>query len=109
MSDAQLFGEVKLCPRLEPEARGVALLTEAQRRLRGRVVEKTELIERMGHPSGGDNAGDILTWTKGQFTGVTADSVLVYVTYERPMLWQFWFAAKNGRIVGSGVWQAPQE
>jgi len=109
MTDAQLFAEIKSCGRHEPQDRGVLVLKEVQRRLRGRPLERTELIERIGYPNGGEDSADVGRSTKGQFTEKTADSVLVYQAFQWPMFWQFWFAAKNGRIVGSGVWQAPVE
>ena len=63
----------------------------------------------MGAPTGGDHASEIITWTRGAFTEKTADSVLVWQTYQSPMFWQFWYAVKADRVVGSGNWQAPRD
>jgi hypothetical protein len=118
LSDAQLFAEIKACVRDVAAKRGLQLLREAQRRLRGKSLTRDALLDKMGDPSGGEYVGhpapgphvdEIVTWTKGAFTDKTADAVLVWTGYELPVLWQFWWAVKDGRVIGSGRWDVVQD
>jgi hypothetical protein len=102
MTDAQLFAEIRACGSQMPSPRGLAVLKEAQKRLKGRSLSRSDLIARMGLPTNGEHSDSIASWTKGAFTEQTADSVLVWETYEGQVIYQFWYAVKDGRVVGSG-------
>ena len=109
MTDAQLFSEIRACRDQLPNARGVPVLKEAQRRLQGKSLTRADLVDRMGVPTRGEHSESIISWTKGAFKEQTADSVLVWETYQSPMYWDFWYAVKDGRVVGSGNWDSPRD
>jgi len=118
MSDAQLFAEIKACGKGIAAKRDLALLREAQRRLRGKALTRQGLLDKMGDPTGGEVVGhpasgshvdEIITATKGAFTDKTADAALTWTGYEFPVLWQFWWAVKDGRVIGSGSWDVAQD
>jgi hypothetical protein len=118
MTDALLFGEIKSCGRQMPVKRDVQLLREAQRRLQGKPLTRDELVDKLGFPTGGEHlknpstalhADELLTLTKGAFTEKTADAVLVWQGYDSPMLWFFWWAVKDGKVIGSDGWDSPRD
>ena len=118
MSDAQLFGEIKACGRQMPMTRDALLLKEALRRLQGKPLSRDDLVAKMGFPTAGEHvvnptaarhADEFITLTKGAFTEKTADAILVWEGNQSPMLWEFWWAVKDGKVIGSGSWDVPRE
>jgi len=118
MSDPQLFGEIKACGRQMPMTRDALLLKEALRRLQGRSLSRDDLVAKMGFPTAGEHvvnptaarhADEFITLTKGAFTEKTADAILVWEGNQSPMLWEFWWAVKDGKVIGSGSWDVPRE
>ena len=118
MSDAQLFGEIRACGRQMPVTRDALLLKEAQRRLQGKSLSRNDLVDKMGFPTAGEHvvnptaarhADEFITLTKGAFTEKTADAVLVWEGNQSPMLLEFWWAVKDGKVIGSGNWEAPRD
>ena len=118
LGDAQLFAEIKACGRQMPSPRGVALLREAQRRLQGKTLSRDDLVDRLGFPTAGEHlknpspvlhADELIQLTRGAFTEKTADAVLVWEAYQSPVLWEFWWAVKDGAVVGSGSYDVVRE